>query len=91
MLLILREWPAIVFILYQLYTLHKAIVISLDVDAKYSKFGEKTTVTTQLECPVSFLISFPVNEFHTLIVLSLDPEAKYSPFGENATQVISEE
>ena len=66
-------------------TLHTPIVLSADPDAKYSPFGENTTLKTQLECPVRVLISSPLDTLHTLIVLSLDPDTKYSPFGENAT------
>ena len=66
-----------------LHTLHTPIVLSQDPDAKYSPFGENTTMLTPLECPVKVLISSPLETLHTPIVLSLDPEAKYSPFGEN--------
>ena len=58
---------------------------SRDADAKYSPFGENTTLVTQSECPVRVLIRFPLDTFHTPIVLSADPDAKYSPFGENTT------
>ena len=66
-------------------TLHTLIVLSLDPDAKYSPFGENTTLKTQPECPVRILMHSPLDTLHTLIVLSLDPDAKYSPFGENTT------
>ena len=66
-------------------TLHTPIVLSPDPDAKYSPFGENTTLKTQLECPVRVLIRSPLDTFHTPIVLSIDPDAKYSPSGENTT------
>ena len=66
-------------------TLHTPIVPSSDPDAKYSPFGENTTLMTDYECPVRVLIRSPLDTLHTPIVLSLDPEAKYSPFGENTT------
>ena len=65
--------------------LHTPIVQSLDPDAKYSPFGENTTLLTDCECPVRVLMRSPLNTLHTPIVLSQDPEAKYSPFGENTT------
>ena len=65
-------------------TLHTPIVLSADPDAKYSPFGENTTLVTQSECPVRVLIRSPLDTLHTPIVLS-DPDAKYSPFGENTT------
>ena len=74
-----------VFIRSPLDTLHTPIVQSQDPDAKYSPFGENTTLVTQLECPVRVLIRSPLDTLNTPIVLSLDPDAKYSPFGENAT------
>ena len=66
-------------------TLHNPIVLSSDPDAKYSPFGENTTLETQPEWPVRVLIRSPLDTLHTPIVLSLDPDAKYSPFGENTT------
>ena len=67
------------------YTLHTMIVLSEDPDAKYSPFGEYTTLKTESECPLRVLIRSPLDTLHTPIVLSLDPDAKYSPFGENTT------
>ena len=64
-------------------TLHTPIVSSPDPDAKYSPFGENTTLETKLEWPVRVLIRSPLDTLHTPIVL--DPDAKYSPFGENTT------
>ena len=66
-------------------TLHTPIVLSLDPDAKYSPFGENTTLKMKSECAVRVLIRSPLDTLHTPIVLSLDPDAKYSPFGENTT------
>ena len=74
-----------VFIRSPLDTLHTPIVLSADPDAKYSLFGENTTLETHLEWPVRVLISSPLDTLHTPIVLSEDPDAKYSPFGENTT------
>ena len=74
-----------VFIRYPLDTLHTPIVLSLDPDAKYSPFGENTTVLIKSEWPMRVLIRYPLDTLHTPIVLSLDPDAKYSPFGENTT------
>ena len=74
-----------VFIHSPLDTLHTPIVLSQDPDAKYSPFGENTTLVTENECPVRVLICSPLDTLHTPIVLSLDPDAKYSPFGENTT------
>ena len=65
-------------------TLHTPIVLSRDPDAKYSPFGENTTLLTQSECPVRGLIHSPFDTLHTPIFLK-DPNAKYSPFGENTT------
>ena len=64
--------------------IHTPIVLSLDPDAKYSPFGENTTLRTQSEWPVRVLMSSPIDTLHTQIYLN-DPDAKYSPFGENAT------
>ena len=72
-----------VFIRSPLDTLHTPIVLSLNPDAKYSPFGENTTLTTDDECPVRVLIRSPLDTLYTPIVL--DPDAKYSPFGENTT------
>ena len=66
-------------------TLHTPIVLSPDPDAKYSPFGENTTLVTIDEWPVRVLIRSPLDTLHTPIVLSPDPDAKYSPFGENTT------
>ena len=66
-------------------TLHTPIVLSTDPDAKYSPFGENTTLYTDYECPVRVFIRSPLDTLHTPIVLSTDPDAKYSPFGENTT------
>ena len=66
-------------------TLHTPIVPSEDPYAKYSPFGENTTLLTQREWPVRILIRSPLDTLHTPIVLSQDPDAKYSPFGENTT------
>ena len=63
--------------------LHRPIVKSTDPDAKYSPFGEKTTLFTYEECPVRIFMSYPLDILHTPIVLSLDPDAKYPPLGEN--------
>ena len=57
---------------------------SRDADAKYSPFGENTTLETQSECPVRVLIRSPLDTLHTPISPK-DPDAKYSPFGENTT------
>ena len=72
-----------VFIRSPLDILHTPIVLSLDPDAKYSPFGENTTLMTNYECPVRVLIRSPLDILHTPIVS--DPDAKYSPFGENTT------
>ena len=66
-------------------TLHTPIVLSLDPEAKYSPFGENTTLLPQLECSVRVLMSSPLDTLHTPIVQFPDPETKYSPFGENTT------
>ena len=58
-------------------------MLSQDPDAKYSPFGENTTLQTVSECPVRVLIRSPLDTLHTPIVLSANPDAKYSPFGEN--------
>ena len=65
-------------------TLHTPIVLSLDPDAKYSPFGENSTLLTQLEWPMRVLIRSPLDTLHTPISPK-DPDAKYSPFGENTT------
>ena len=59
-------------------TLHTPIVLSLNPDAKYSPFGENTTLKTQSEWPVRVLIHSPLDTLYTPIVLSADPDAKYS-------------
>ena len=60
-------------------TLHTPISLK-DPDAKYSPFGENTTLKIAHECPVRVLIRFPLDILHTPIVQSKDPDAKYSPF-----------
>ena len=72
-----------VLIRFPLYTLQTPIVLSWDPDAKYSPFGEKTTLNTQSEWRERILILSPLDTLHTPIVS--DPDAKYSPFGEYAT------
>ena len=67
-------------------TLHTPIVLSSNPDAKYSPFGENTTLQTEDECPVRVFIRSPLDTLHTTIS-NIDPDAKYSPFGENATLV----
>ena len=62
-------------------TLHTLIVLSEDPEAKYSSFGENTTL--QSLWPVKILMRSPLDTLYTPIVFSEDPEAKYSPFGEN--------
>ena len=79
-----------VLIRFPLDTFHTPIVLSADPDAKYSPFGENTTLTTVRECPVRVLIRSPLDTLHTPIVLSADPDAKYSPFGENTTLQIED-
>ena len=69
---------------YPLDTLHTPIDLSDNPDAKYSPFGENTTLFTQLVCPVKILICYPLNTFHIPIFL-YDPDVKNSPFGENLT------
>ena len=64
-----------------LHILHTPISLK-DPEAKYSPFGENTTLKT-LELPVRVLIRSPLDTLHTPIVS--DPDAKYSLFGENAT------
>ena len=51
-------------------TLHTPIVLSADPDAKYSPFGENTTLKTACECPVRVLIHPPLDTLHNPIVLS---------------------
>ena len=51
-----------------LYTLHTPIVSSQDSDAKYSPFGENTTLETQLEWPVRVWMRFPLDTLHTQII-----------------------
>ena len=74
-----------VLICSSLDTLHTPIVKSPDPEAKYSPFGENTTLLTHYEWPVRVFIRSPLDTLHTPIVLSQDPDAKYSPFGENTT------
>ena len=59
-----------------LNTLHTPIVQSLDPVAKYSPFGENTTLKTIFSWPVKVLIRSPLGTLHTPIVLSEDPVAK---------------
>ena len=66
-------------------TLHKPIVQSLDPDAKFSPFGENTTLQIEDEWPIRVFIRSPLDTLHKLIVLSADPDAKYTPLGENTT------
>ena len=80
-----------VFIRSPLDTLHTPIVQSADPDAKYSPFGENTTLLTADECLVRVLIRSPLDTLHTPIVLSRDPDAKYSPFGENTMLLTANE
>ena len=51
-------------------TLHKTIVKSMDPDAKYSPFGENSTVFTKEESVVRVLRCYPLDTFHKIIVLS---------------------
>ena len=67
----------------QLDTLHTPIVEFHDPDAKYSPFGENTTLLFGALNPIRVLILSPLDTLHTLIVQSLDPDTKYSPQGEN--------
>ena len=66
----------------------------LDTEAKYSPFGENTTLFIRLVYTVKVLMSYPLDIFHISIVKftyvnpSVDPDAKYSSFGEN-TRVIA--
>ena len=53
MLLANDEWLVRVLIRYPLDTLQTPIVLSQDADAKYSPFGENTTLKTDDEWPVS--------------------------------------
>ena len=64
-------------------TLHTPISLK-NPDAKYSPFGENTTLLTYNECPMRVLIRSPLYTLHTPISVK-DPDAKYSPFGENTT------
>ena len=75
----------------QLYTLHTQIVQSQDPDAKYSSFGENTTLQTYEEWPVRVLIRSPLDTLHTSMVLSQDPDANQTPVGENTTLQTGEE
>ena len=70
------------------YVFHSLIVQSIDPDAKYSPFGENTTLQTGQLCPFRVLIRFPFDTLHKPIVWSPDPDAKYSPLGENTKLVI---
>ena len=56
--------------------LHTPIVLSEDPDAKYSPFGENTTLFMKEEWPVRVFISSPLGTLHIPIVLSSDPDAK---------------
>ena len=72
-----------VFIRFPFDTLHKPIVLSRDVDAKYVPSGEKATLQTGSEWPLRVFMHSPI--LHILIVESKDPDAKFSPFGEKTT------
>ena len=63
-------------------TLHSMMILSSDPDAKYSPFGENTTLLTKEEWPVRVLMRSPLDTLHNPIVWSSDPDAKYSPSGE---------
>ena len=78
-------WSVSVLIRSPLDTLHTPIVLSEDPEAKYSPFGENTTLVTKDKWPVKVLMRSPLDTLHTPIVLSQDPDAKYSPFGEKTT------
>ena len=56
-----------VFIRSPLDTLHTPISIK-DPDAKYSPFGENTTLLTPSEYPVRVLMHSPLDTLHTPIV-----------------------
>ena len=75
-----QKCPVSFFIRSPPDTLHTLIVLSSDPEAKYSPFGENTTLLTEDEWPV---MRSPLDTLHTPIVL--DPDAKYSPFGKNTT------
>ena len=66
-------------------SLHKPIVLSEDPEAKYSPFGENTTLSIKDKWPLRLLMHSQLVTLHKFIVLSEDPDAKYSPFGENTT------
>ena len=51
-------------------TLHTSIVQSQDPDAKYSPFGENTTLVTIAEWPFRVFIRSPLHTLHTPIVQS---------------------
>ena len=81
-----------VLIRFPLDTLHTSIVFHLDPDAKYSPFGENTTLVIDDKQPARILIRFllvlirfPLDTLQTFIVLSIHIDIKYSPFGENTT------
>ena len=85
MLQTIYECPVRVLIRSPLDILHTPIVSSPDPDAKYSPFGENTTLLTDNKCPVRVFTRSPLDTLHTPIVSSSYPDAKYSPFGENTT------
>ena len=66
-----------------LATSHTLIMLFADPDAKYSPFGENTTLYIEEMSPLRILMHSPFYTFHTPMVKSLDPDAKYFPFGEN--------
>ena len=68
---------------FPLNTSHYTIVLSPDVDAKYSPLGENATQLTKEECPERVLMRSPLDTLHIPIVLSADPDAIYSPLDEN--------
>ena len=68
MLVTIDEWPVRVLISSPLDTLHTPIVFSPDPDAKYSPFGENTTLVTIDKWPVRVLIRSPLDTLHTPIV-----------------------
>ena len=55
-------------------TLHTPIVQSSDLEAKYSQFGENTTIFTDEECPVSwtkdYITLFSILETYICLLFS---------------------
>ena len=70
--------------------IHTPTVLSSDPDAKYSPFGENTTLLTQSLWPVRVWMRSSLDTLHNPISLK-DPDAKYSPFGENTTLLTQSE